>query len=343
MRFPTRELLLAVGVSLTPLAASGVVVYDQPTGITTAPADGQGFPFVGQWGNGVGSGVAIAPNWLITAQHFTNASNQFILNGTTYTRDLPLVDIPGTDLRLVHVSGTFPAWAPLLRRNDGYESGKTISVVGFGFRQHAVAPDVTTGPTQNGFFWSGDAVTRSRGRNVVGGFATVNGFQAIHYDFDATNGTEEASLADHDSGGGAFVLEDGEWKLAGVHLGVQLFKRNAGDSDFLQASIFNSAGLFQANGAPAPGGPALSFSSRITPFLAQIDAATNNTAASTRYWDINGTAAGAGGTAPGGNWNGTTARSAPCRRPSTPWSSPPATAPPAATRSTSPARVAWRP
>jgi hypothetical protein len=134
------------------------------------------------------------------------------------------------------------------------------------------------------------------------------------YDFDPPNALsvpEEAALADHDSGGGAFIFDDGEWKLAGVHLGIEVFYRNANDpnGNFLTASIFESSGLFEGGGipkTPAPGGPGFSFSSRVAPFLAQIDAATGFTAASTRYWDANGSTPGAGGATPGGNWNGTT-------------------------------------
>jgi hypothetical protein len=303
---------LALAATLNVPAAWGIIVHDG-NGLTTAPSDGGGFSFVGQWGNGVGSGVAIAPQWLITAQHFTNASNQFILNGVTYTRDQALVDIAGTDLRLVHVSGTFPAWAPLYRSGVG-ETGKVVSLVGFGYHQHAANPDVVTGPPQNGFLWAGDAVTRTRGKNKVNTTGTVNGFPALFYDFDKASDssavTDEAGLADHDSGGGAFIFEDGEWKLAGVHLGVQVFYQTATGGSFIAGSIFDSTGLFQSSASsprpPATGAPSLSYSSRIAPYLSQIDAVTNNTAASTRYWDINGTASGPGGTAPGGNWDGTT-------------------------------------
>jgi hypothetical protein len=302
---------LALAASFNVPAAWGIIVHDA-NGLTTAPSDGGGFSFVGQWGNGVGSGVAIAPQWLLTAQHFTNASNQFILNGVTYTRDQALVDIAGTDLRLVHVSGTFPAWAPLYRSGIG-ESGKVVSLVGFGYHQHAANPDVVTGPTQNGYLWAGDAVTRSRGKNKVSTTRTVNGYPALFYDFDKSTDpsavTDEGALADHDSGGGAFIFEDGEWKLAGIHLGFQAFYQTANAADFIHGSIFESTGLFQSGTPPRPpatGGAGLSFSSRVAPYLSQIDAVTSNTAASTRYWDINGTTAGPGGTAPGGNWDGTT-------------------------------------
>lgn len=302
---------LALAGLLHAPAAWGIIVHDKD-GLTTAPSGGGGFSFVGQWGNGVGSGVAIAPQWLITAQHFTNASNQFILNGVTYTRDLPLSDIPGTDLRLVHVSGTFPAWTPLYRSGIG-ESGKTVSLVGFGYHKHAASPDVVSGAIDNGYLWSGDAVTRARGQNKVITTGTVSGYPALIYDFDEAGDpsavTDEAALADHDSGGGAFIFEDGEWKLAGIHLGIQAFYQTANASDFIHGSIFDSNGLFQSGTPPRPpasGSPGLNYSSRVAPYLSQIDAITGNTAASTRYWDINGASAGPGGTAPGGNWDGTT-------------------------------------
>jgi len=226
-----------------------MVYYDDATNNTTAPTGplaGSGWQWQGDWGNG--SGTPISPHHFITAKHFDVGSSPFIFNGSTYHRTAT-ADDPGSDLRIVTVSETFPTWAPLYAGSD--EVGKEMVIYGRGYTRGV---EETLDGTPKGWRWSSAGKgTRRWGTNVVSGLIDSGGIEdvALAAAFDADESKpNEAIGAAWDSGGGVFITEGSDWKLAGVTWAVSGYFDDDDDHGTGlpgQAGVFNAA-LFDMGG-----------------------------------------------------------------------------------------------
>ena len=92
--------------------------------------------------------------------------------------------------------------------------------------------------------WGSNSVSAIIDGNTVvslpGG--TLGNFLVFTFDADAS--PNEAALSTGDSGGGAFILDAGVWKLAGIHYGVDgPYNTNTSGSGFF-AAIYDQGGLF---------------------------------------------------------------------------------------------------
>lgn len=211
--------VLALAFACVP---SAWAVYGPSTGIGSSDST---FTWVGTV-NGA-SGVVIAPNWVITAQHV--GGTLFTLGTTTYTADATY-NSPNYDLHLMHFSTTFGGYYNLF---GGSILGQTVDLVGFG---QAGAPrgDGT------GYVNVGGGGTRRAADNTVGAKMVINdgsdpwNTPCIVCDLDHPVGSNppapynrdllgdggptanEGGLLGGDSGGGWFVNVGGTWQLAGV-------------------------------------------------------------------------------------------------------------------------------
>ena len=129
-------LAAALALSVAP-AARGVIVLGPQGRNTAAPTGslaGAGWQFEGSWGGFLGT--AVGPHSFLTARHVGGSrGGTFTYGGAGYTAT-GSSDVPGTDLRLWQVRGTFPTYAPLWDAAvDGPEVGRPLFVVGRGTRR----------------------------------------------------------------------------------------------------------------------------------------------------------------------------------------------------------------
>jgi hypothetical protein len=319
-----------LGVMATGAPRAFAIIFNStgdPNFNTTAPTStlaGSGWQWEGNW-HGWYSGTVVAPQYFIAAAHTggTVAQDKFTLNDVEYPTvafpdGSPSKTVPGTDLRLWKISGTFASYAPLYDTTD--EVGKTFVMFGRGGQRGAeVRVPAGTGTLKG---WRtpestdpGFDLVRRWGQNKVvttAGFATAGDNQELVYYFDASGsgnvGVNEATVSLGDSGGGVFIQTTvGQWKLAALNYGAAgPFSYTAAadpqtDPKF-KAALFDRTGLFDwsSGAAAANTGPAYAFASRIAPNLASINGLM--AAGGSPVWNTN--ASGNWGT--GSNWwNGT--------------------------------------
>jgi hypothetical protein len=237
------------------------------------------FPSVGRLG--AGSGFLISPNWVMTAAHVPTTSTSTFQLGAQNVSIVESVTHPkwsninfGYDIAL-HRLATPIVGVPIARIYTGTnELGATLSISGHG----------KTGVGSTGILQ--DPRKFLAGTNIVDAIISfTNGAQeaALVTDFDAPadfnpNGTFntlgshvptslEYQLADGDSGGAAFIFENGEWYVAGINSGVASQRRVLGSgSDRLfgygAVSIMTRVSSYQdfiasVSGVPEPGSLAL--------------------------------------------------------------------------------------
>lgn len=201
-------------------ATSAFAVYGIHTGSGSSDST---YVWVGQAGGA--SGVIIAPNWVITAQHVGGTS--FTLNGVTYTADR-VVDNAHYDLHLMHFPAPFAGHYNLFTGNP---VGKLVTFVGYG----------DTGALRGdglGFDDVGFGGTRRTATNIIGDrqILSYNGWDtpSVICDNDPPVGNgfsypynrdwfgdgpatpDEGGLMGGDSGGGWFINVNGVPRLVGV-------------------------------------------------------------------------------------------------------------------------------
>ena len=248
---------------------ASAVIYDVPGGLISAPVDDRGWSETGSWQGG--GGVAIAPDYFLTAHHLGGSAGQpFVLNGVTYSTSA-MTDVPGTDLRLVQIVGSFPSFTAIDHQPPGSEVTQPISLVGFGHYTHGTP--LITNSIQNGWFW-GSATGKNFAMNTVKAITTTDVGPTLDFTFDPLSGQNEGIYTLFDSGGGAFVLSNGKWRLAGVAYSITSFYQHSGDANYLPAAIYNSSGLYttdQSGNYVAASGPQHGYASEVAASWQPID------------------------------------------------------------------------
>jgi hypothetical protein len=169
----------------------------------------------------IGSAVAVAPNYLLTAGHVgaTPGQSYTTFGGTTYTAvDVitPPVDSGQStppDLALVRVDHTLPNFATLY--TGSFSFGQKLFIAGYGVTGTYNPSTFTyTMDSNDGVArWGTNSVYWTPFRTSTGAASSsVFGFSA--YD---TNTPYEAFFGSGDSGGGTFVQVNGLWQLAGIN------------------------------------------------------------------------------------------------------------------------------
>lgn len=230
--------------------------------------------------------AVISPNHFISAEHLGigDGPHPFVFQGVTYMTNGSF-KVPGADLRIWRISGTFPTWAPLFE-GTGNELGRHLVVFGGGTRRGA---PYFFGGTQRGWLW-GDIDSRLRwGENKVADLIDIGGFgQQLYGTFDAGSaglGYYECHLSNRDSGGPVFIREGGVWKVAGVNFSVDgYFAEGPTGGDPFIGALTDCSGMYSDDGAghrdPIPGSspvPTGFYSTRISVYLPDIRGYIGNT------------------------------------------------------------------
>jgi hypothetical protein len=252
--------MLGLGLALGAPGARAVLFENSgdPGFNTTAPTglfESAGWPYLGYYGAFLGT--AISPQHFITSQHFGLQGGVFsqdalFTGGATVNQTIDSTvngglgywDIAGSDLRIFKIEGTFASYAELYL---GSGLGETAVLTGRG----GVRGDAVVGMGVQGWqHTTPDSVARWGTNEISGAVGSGAGTLWVAR-FDGTGGTPfEAGLSSGDSGGGLFINQGGEWKLAGVNYSIDgLFDTNntVGDNSEFSASMTNMRGFYQGS------------------------------------------------------------------------------------------------
>jgi hypothetical protein len=238
-------------------ADSGDPVFNSaaPTGVY---AD-SGWQYMGYFGSFLGT--AIGSQYFITAQHIGVQGTTFLQSAlftgvpeVIYTVDtaanggLGYWDVAGSDLRIFKIEESFAAYAELY---TGNAVGQVAVLTGRGgVRGDAVLGG--SGETRGWLHTAADGVARWGTNEITGTVGSGAGSYWVA-GFDDEERTDfEAGLSVGDSGAGMFVMDGGQWKLAGINSSIDgLFDVNSvvGDGSEFSASLFDRGGFYQGSDA----------------------------------------------------------------------------------------------
>ncbi|MEM7575956.1 MAG: trypsin-like serine protease [Planctomycetota bacterium] len=241
----TRQRLVGVLLgSLLVSSAHGVTIRDNRSFNTQNAAllTNAGAPLQGLADNlvavGVGSGVYLGDGWVLSAAHFNPStdgrttvefnsgfsSGADVFQNPDWTGDFT----QGNDFALLQLD-TAPTGLPEVALFGGDADdldGQTFTLTGYGATGKGSSGTGQPG-SETGTLHAGENVFDQVGGSVFDSDDYVD--QVAFFDFDRPNSnldnplgtrfalTYESMIASGDSGGGAFVVEDGTAKLAGVH------------------------------------------------------------------------------------------------------------------------------
>lgn len=248
--------LLWVLCFLAPCTAPALVSISTAVGNTMAPTGTGGQPTDPGFNNvGVvnsSSGVYLGNQWVLTANHVANQTNQYAitLGGVTYTYDgTNNYKVPGADLRLFRLS-TDPGLPSLSLSQTTPDTGSFLVMAGRG-RTRAdslttwyVDTDPVTAQGQPNWVWSESSFPEANGS--IQGYKTGTNDRAVRWGTNLLAGTGTDSIGDYftttfssgsdpsqttyegqavtnDSGGAIFYEGENGWELAGIMVSVGLY------------------------------------------------------------------------------------------------------------------------
>lgn len=257
---------LGLGLIAVGAVSSRAIVFNStadPSFNTSTPGGAyadSGWQYAGYWG-GV-SGTPISPNAFLTATHVGgNVGDTFLYGGLSYTTTA--VHNNG-DLAVWEVSQTFSTYAPLMTLKPAINA--EVVVIGRGTQRGA---EVSVDGQIKGWEWgASDGVLRWGVNNI-----SANSGSFLRFNLDAGGGVNEAFLTGGDSGGPMFAMEDGVWKLAGIHYGVDGPYGYTANGATFNAALSDRGGLYR-NGVPfadnVADNPGPAYSTSIAPSLPWI-------------------------------------------------------------------------
>jgi hypothetical protein len=220
--------LITIALSLHASPASAVVTDDQAASEATPTDTYSGF----NWGgiheynvNGAGKTLtAVDPYWLVSSRHSPLSAGQtFTTDGTTYTIQEVVANPDGADLSLIRVDHALPVWYELYAGSVSTGGANQTEVLLIGTGHAGSVTDINNNPLNPYDSYTYDETTtrqRRWGTNNIDATESASSAYGTHdtlrANFILDDTTYEAGTADHDSGGGWFVDDDGTWRLVGV-------------------------------------------------------------------------------------------------------------------------------
>ncbi|MFL6516379.1 MAG: hypothetical protein ACJ8M1_15270 [Chthoniobacterales bacterium] len=243
---------LVIGMCCVAISKLGAVILldtGDPAVNTTAPAGpllNSGWQYEGDWGGNLGTPVS--PNFFISAAHVGQAGSGLVFQNVSYPT-VGSFSLPGSDLLIWKIAGSFPQFAPLFTARD--EVGQHLVVIGRGTRRGA---ERYLNGTLRGWDWAKDTEgTRRWGENDVTAIVPYQGHDLLAADFDQhiapNDRPNEAHLSSGDSGGAIFLNVGGMWKFGGINSFVDdLYSAPTAGCDFTSA-IFDARGFYTRDGS----------------------------------------------------------------------------------------------
>ncbi len=243
---------------LQTVPAFGIVLHPEAEPNLAAWTDRPDANVVGSWSDDA-SFVVIAPNWIVTTRHqgdddsLTNVTINGVAYSCHYRPEWKGGPAGNADIRLVRLTKTDGNDANLAHYAKPYEyddeAGKDVVIGGCG---RGRGTSLVTDGNEYGYTWAGSTNTVQRwGQNIVDGDGIAGGTytsDVIEADFDGIDDDSyrpyECIIAVWDSGGGWFIKDSNEWKVAGLSHGVehsgQSWFRNNQDPNFIDPDYFDA-------------------------------------------------------------------------------------------------------
>jgi Trypsin-like peptidase domain len=217
---------MKVGLAILVFLVGGAIRHDRPEARYLELAKRPEFAAVGMVtasGDKVGSAVLITPTWVLTAAHLAAGGfpGHTTVSWGTYVSSIATVVVhPNADIALLRLSAPITGFRPasLYRKSD--ELGHEAISVGFGIKGHGLQ-------AMGAIFGSAADSTKLKraGENRIDQIGEEGILMA---DFDHPTDSRYNMMGDAkpldleylplpgDSGGGLYIRDDDEWKLAGI-------------------------------------------------------------------------------------------------------------------------------
>jgi hypothetical protein len=212
----------------------------------TGDLEGSGWQWTGAF-NGF-CGMPVGQSTFLTAGHIGGkVGDRFQWRGRTY-RTSGFESDSGSDLRVWHVVGKFEEVAPVV--TEDLVKGDGLVLFGRGRARGAeVWADRGNGLELAGWRWGADDGALRWGTNTVdvlveGSEVGLKGSVGL-CDFDPMAGDDEGTFSVGDSGGGGWVLRDGQWQLASIHYAVEAAYNTSDTGTGMNGCIFDYRGLYR--------------------------------------------------------------------------------------------------
>lgn len=232
-----------------------VLKYDEMTGAVLFNPDGSYTAGNIAW--------PISPNWALRANHVSGGQTGYDISfGGELHRVMQAVTIPGSDLNLVRVDNPFNRYATMYDPTLTGEIGKQVVMVGTsGLMKDPNNLLTSVNDTfVNG--WEATVLPANESGKPNWGLNCVeeiyldrNGGEVLHTTFDYPTllngeanprsfGDNEATGNSGDSGGGVFIKQGNEWRIAGVIYAVDSAFASMTSREELYGAIYDGRNLY---------------------------------------------------------------------------------------------------
>jgi hypothetical protein len=217
-------LICFVAVAIFARTAQALIIYESGSSTddtynTTAPSDGSPWNYVAEVGTDNASAVYLGNDYLITANH-VGLSGPITLDGTTFSIDnsFAAVQVGSSDLKIFKITGDPGLTALALASSTDVVTNQAATMIGWGEGKGSI---ITSSGSNVGWNWAGGTYAERWGTNLtLSTLALGDSSILLQTAFNPSLGPNAAAGSLGDSGSGLFEFLDGQWKLAGITVGV---------------------------------------------------------------------------------------------------------------------------